>query len=336
MFESILFVGDLSHQWSRSRARLDALRAQLPNAKIDEVNWNKNSCIGSFIVKAYFKLNNRALAPFYFLPFYKLKSVDLLWIDNIAIFPPGFLPTIKKIFKDLTVIFVSEDNFMLPHNHRDLHKGLISHYHCVFTTKPYVMKKLTAEKHIRRIHDSYDDRLTKKSSQKNIPYQYDVSFVGTFEQSRFEYLLHIAERGIQVDIFGNVWPPSLFNDNLRIHPPAYGPAFREVVQLSKINLIFFRHINFDEITSRSYEVPAFEAFFLAERSPAHIRLYCDDRILFSSKADLARKVSFWLNAGERARAKSISTQSPGIIRAENSISSQVNQILKKSSWASRA
>ena len=53
MFESILFVGDLSHQWSRSHARLDALRTQLPNAKIDEVNWNKNSCIGSFIIKAY-------------------------------------------------------------------------------------------------------------------------------------------------------------------------------------------------------------------------------------------------------------------------------------------
>lgn len=330
MYNSVLFIGDLSGKWTRSHARLDAIRRQLPNGTVKAVNWNKSGFFGRFLLKVYFKLNLRILAPFYFIPTSGLKNIELVWIDNFPLFPPGILPIFKKFFKNATVILVSEDNFLLAHNHANLHRSALPYYDRIFTTKRYVMEKFTGNKAVSRIYDSFDDRLPDEKATKDSVHEYDVSFIGTFEQNRFEYLKHLSEHGIKVDIFGNGWPRQEKYPNLRFHPAVYGPDYRTIALRSRINLLFLRHQNFDDVTSRSFEIPAFGVFFLAEKSIAHEQLYDNQDILFSDHTELLRKVRYWLAADAPARFSLASRLSSIIATPQNSISTQVKQILTTS------
>jgi spore maturation protein CgeB len=334
MYNSVLFIGDLSDKWTRSHARLDAIRRQVPNGEVKAVNWNRSDFFGRFLLKVYFKLNLRILAPFYFIPIFGLKGVELVWIDNFPLFPPGFLPTFKKFFKNTTVILVSEDNFLLAHNHANLHRSALPFYDHVFTTKRYVMEKRTGNMVLSRISDSFDDRLLDKKATQDDCYEYDVSFIGTFERSRFEYLKRLSEHGIKVDVFGNGWPREKKFVNLSFHPAVYGPDYRTIALRSKISLLFLRHQNFDDVTSRSFEIPAFGAFFLAEKSIAHKQLYESQDILFADHSELLRKVRYWLAEDPTARFFVASQFSSTIGIPQNSISAQVTKILTIS-WKSQ-
>jgi hypothetical protein len=192
------------------------------------------------------------------------------------------------------------------------------------------MDKLSENKAVSRIYDSYDDRLMAELPREDTVCEYDVSFIGTFESRRFECLKHLSEHGIKVDIFGNGWPKHIDNPNLRFHPPVFGPDFRTAVLKSRINLLFLRHQNFDEVTSRSFEIPAFGAFFLAEKSSVHEKLYKSQKILFSDHTELLKRVRHWLTQDEKVRSAIIAKLSSSIAAPHNSISAQVEQILKTS------
>ena len=333
MTKSILFFGDVGNPWTRSYARLEALKKELPNATITARNWNCESWIGRFFLKVYFKLQLPIFAPIYLLWGTRLSVRHLIWVDNFPLFPPLFISLLKIVHPNLKIIFVSEDNFLLSHNHIHLHRCSLPYYDFIFTTKDYVMKRMVKHAGIHQISDSFDERLIVTNKQDKHSYCYDVSFIGTFEDDRYKKLAHLSGYGINVHIFGNGWPRNV-PQNMYIHKPVYGKDFKTTACNSRINLLFLRHQNFDEVTSRSYEIPSFSVFFLAEKSPKHQQLYDNEELLFNNSDALLERVQYWLARSDHQRellSKSIYTS---IAVPENSIGHQVTHILQHSGISS--
>ena len=329
MTKSILFFGDLCNPWTRSYARLEVLRQELPDAIITARNWNSERKIGRFFLKAYFKLQLPLLAPIYLLWGTRVRERHLIWIDNFPLFPPLFIKLLKIIHPALKIIFISEDNFLLPHNHSQLHRFSLPYYDHIFTTKDYVMTRMIEQASISQISDSFDERLMETVKEDKYDYCYDVSFIGTFENDRFKHLTHLCAHGIDVHIFGNGWPQNI-PKNMYIHNPVYGEDFKNTARNSRINLLFLRHQNFDDITSRSYEIPSFSVFFLAEQSPKHEQLYKNEELLFDNSDTLLGRVQHWLGKSDFQREVLSKSLYHRIAIPENSIGYQVAHILQHS------
>ena len=326
MTDSILFFGDLSSKWTRSSARLDALKTALPDVQIDTRNWNPTSWPGRFMLKAYFKSQLPLLAPIYLLMTKKIDPKSLIWVDNFPLFPNLFLRVFKFYLPEVKIIFISEDNFLLKHNHARLHRPILPFYDQIFTTKRYVCENTGGQFTVQKIFDSFDERLITEDHEYQTGYKFDVCFIGSFEIARFNHLCYLSKNGIQISIFGNGWPKKT-PANMTVYGPVYGPEFRKTVHRSRINLIFLRHQNFDEVTSRSYEIPAFNVFFLAEKSSVHKQLYGVSGILFTSRETLLERVNYWLKKSDEERNKLSQKISNKISVPRNTIRHQVLSIL---------
>ena len=331
-FNNVFYVGDCSNHSRRSYARLVALQKLLPNSNFVEVNWNSQNLILKFVFRLYLKFSLSFLAPWYLLANASMKKNTLIWVDNFPVFNKSSLKIFQYFSPSTKVIFVSEDNFLLEHNASKLHLPLLTHYDLVFTTKDFVLKKLKHMSNIFKFYDSFDDRFFEVQSNAiseiaNNP-TYQVSFIGTFEEERYNHLRYLAKNNITVDVFGADWPTKN-HKNLRVHPPVFGNNFKSVIQNSIINLIFLRHSNHDTVTSRSYEIPFFDAFLLAENSSDHLLLYKDTEILFSSSEDLLQKINIWLNRPSDVLSQVSRKTAKRIIKLDRSIFSETRRILKK-------
>ncbi len=329
----VIFVGDCSNKSRRSYARLEALKKILPHSKFFEVNWNPNNIFLRFIFKIYLKFSLSFLAPWYLLSHALFKKNIVIWIDNFPIFNQSSIRIFKFLKPDMKIVFVSEDNFLLAHNFGKLHLPLLNHYDFIFTTKHFILKKLSYMNNIFKFHDSFDSRFLnieyldsqkKTHQQKNL----DITFIGTYEEERFRHLFFLAENNIKVNIFGSNWPENP-HQNLIMHPPVYGDSYKEIIKSSKINLIFLRKKNHDTVTSRSYEIPYFNSFFLAEYSLDHIELYENQEILFSSCDDLLSKINLWMNRPDQMLDRAAQVLFKKISILDRSIFNETRKIIMR-------
>jgi hypothetical protein len=135
----------------------------------------------------------------------------------------------------------------------------------------------------------------------------DVSFVGTPLDHRKAVVADLLVRHkVPLRIYGGRWNRTLIYHRRResFRPPALGENYVRVICGSRISLGFVSSSNQDEYTMRTFEIPACKGFFLAERTPAHQRLFEEGKEaeFFSSTEECADKIQFYLKAeSERAR-----------------------------------
>lgn len=211
---------------------------------------------------------------------------DLLWIEKSLTIKPSTLKIIKQNFPALKIAWFSEDDMFARHNQSFYFKKSLPLYDIVFTTKSYncnpnELPAMGAKKVIF-VDKSYDPTLHKPvtlSAEDINKYQADVAFIGTFEQDRFEKMRMLAEKGVIVRVWGNGWK-SYRNTHPNLHienKPIYEDEFIKALQATKINLCFLRKINRDLQTDRTMEIPACNAFMLAERTNEHLRLFAENK-----------------------------------------------------------
>lgn len=331
-YHEVIFIGDCTHKSRRSYARLEALKKILPKAKFIEINWSPKNLALRWLIAFYTKYRFSILAPWHLIIYSILKSDTLVWVDNFPIFSKTSIKLFKYFDPGSTILFVSEDNFLLPHNFSKLHKPVLQYYDFIFTTKAFIIDKLSYMHNIYKFHDSFDDRFINFNSQRKVekygPQKYNVTFIGTYEEDRFNQLSYLAQNNIQVDIFGADWPKNA-HQNLKIHSPVFGDDYQKVITSTKINLIFLRSSNFDTVTSRSYEIPFFNSFFLAQYSDDHSQLYQNPELLFDSAEDLLSKVNLWL-ARKPDYLNDVSREVfENLMMLDRSIFSETKQIIHK-------
>tara|TARA_B100001939_G_C16942801_1_gene618997 strand:+ start:1554 stop:2561 length:1008 start_codon:yes stop_codon:yes gene_type:complete len=210
------------------------------------------------------------------------------------------LKKIKKIDHRIKIISWSADNMIKKHNTSFYFDISISSYDIHFTTKSNIIDSLYSKGakkviFLNKAYSKYDHYPLKY----NKDYDFNVLFIGSAEKNRYESMKKIAQKGIEVNIFGNMWTREYKSiKHLIIHRnPLLGDEYRNAISSSKISLCFLRKINDDLQTDRTMEIPACRGFMLAERTKEHENLFKENEEaeFFSSDEELVQKTLYYLS-----------------------------------------
>jgi spore maturation protein CgeB len=94
-------------------------------------------------------------------------------------------------------------------------------------------------------------------------------FLGNPDKYRGDFLTHLAEQGIELDIYGNDWHKFVSHPNIKIFEPIYGEAFWLALRKYRVQLNLMRPHNPDSHNMRSFEVPGVGGILLAPATPDH-------------------------------------------------------------------
>ena len=241
---------------------------------------------------------------------------------NVKDFKPDFIVIIKgnNVYRktlnkiklnnsNIKIFSWTADNMIKKHNTSRYFDKSINKYDIHFTTKSNIIDKLYLKgaKEVVFLNKAYSkfDHYPEKYDKN---YDFNVLFIGSSEIDRFNSMKYLAERGIKVNIFGNMWEKYKTHENLIIHKkPLLGKEYRLAISSSKITLCFLRQINDDLQTDRTMEIPATKGFMMAERTKEHKKLFLEDyeATYFSSDEELLRKVEYFLKSNkEREKIRS--------------------------------
>lgn len=311
--KKILYIGDL---WDGSTAlhRRNALE-DLGNIVVNiDSSLRYKSFLISIVYRFFFRLGykldinkvNRQIRHLL-----NLDKFDILWVDKGLCISTKTLHFVKTMNPSITLVYYSPDDMNNWFNQPNSFKTNIKLYNLIVTTKSFNIPELKelGVQDILFIDNAYDPeihRILPISEEENYLFNAEVSFIGSYEQERADYILSVAKAGFTIKVFGKSWRKMMNkHTNLIIIPKdIYGEEYPKVFNASKINLCFLRKINRDLQTTRSIEIPASGGFMLAERTIEHLRLFNENQeaAFFESKEELIQKIHYFLqNNDERTK-----------------------------------
>jgi spore maturation protein CgeB len=300
----ILYIGDLS-EGSTAAMRLRALRDLGHHVFSVHSEWTAEGLAG---------LPLRALRKFgYFVDqcgansaavdSARLAPPEVLWIDKGLAIQPSTLQRIRSLAPHLIAISYSVDDMCQSHNQSRRYLASIPLYDLHVTTKSFNVAELAAlgARRVVFVNNAYcaaTHRPLRLTPEERSVLGGPVGFIGGFERERATQMLALAEQGIPVRVWGGGWRewagrhPNLHVEDRLLWDADYARAINSF----DINLCFLRRLNRDVQTQRTVEIPACQAFMLAERTDEHLALLREDSeaAYFSSTAELIDKCRFYL------------------------------------------
>ncbi len=209
-------------------------------------------------------------------------------------------------------------------------------YDVLFTPKSYQVDRLK-DIGARRVEflpyafDSWCHYPVSLSAGEESVYQSDIAFIGTWEAERAAILEQLVARNFPhtLAVWGNQWERLDNRSPLRKYVkgrPAYGETQARVFAGSKIALAFIRSP--DLHTARSFEIPAFRTFMLAQRSSEHTQFFIEGREIacFTGPDELREKIAYYLTH----EAERISIATAGyqrVVQGGNSYVDRMQRVL---------
>ena len=253
--------------------------------------WRKLEC-GPPFKKMYNSILNKIE---YFKP-------DVIFFDKSLYLPPSLLIELNK--KGIFLIHFSNDDQLNLKNQTKFYLESIPFYDIHLTTKSYNVFELLQlnAKEVIFVNNCtskqfvYPLKLSKLDKER---FYANIGFIGTWEKERAASLLFLAKNGIKIRIWGPGWinRPGLNHPNLIIENKVlWGADYLKAICSTNININFLRKENRDLQTTRSIEIPACNAFMIAEFSEEHKNLFNenDEAVFFKSNEELLKKVEFYL------------------------------------------
>ncbi len=156
-----------------------------------------------------------------------------------------------------------------------------------------------------------------------------VCFLGNADNYRIDFVLGLAKRGVEIDVYGENWERHCRHKNIKCYGPKYGEDFWRIMQCYAVQLNLLRPHNINSHNMRSFDIPGAGGIMLAPRTTDH-SLYFKEEIevfLFSSMDEACSKINYILNCAFSmrqvircaARSKAIS---------EHQYSHRVHQLLE--------
>jgi spore maturation protein CgeB len=217
-----------------------------------------------------------------------------------------------------------------------LYKRSIHHYDHVFC---YRAKNIADLKNIGYFKSSlllpyYIDKNNFKKEQKNKKRNFDVVFIGHFEDDgRDDCIKMLIEKGYVVGLFGTGWEESAyyryFINSLGSIKRLDTVSYNETLNNSKTALVFMSKLNNDEYTRRCFEIPPTGAVMISERTPALMNLFKEDEeiIFFENKTELDSKLNNLFN--DKILLKKMSTNAlRRLLNDKHELTDRVNQIVE--------
>jgi spore maturation protein CgeB len=243
-------------------------------------------------------------------------KADIVFIYKGGFVLPGTLHKLKKQGVKL-INFFPDVSF---HTHGKYLKKSLPIYDIVFTTKSFGVKDMNEQLGIQNsyfIPHGFDPEVHKMidfSKLNKNPFKNDVSFIGTWSLKKEKLLDYIIEQIPQVNlkIFGSQWEKASEQVQSRwMKREVLGDLYALVINSSKINLGLLSEqvkgaSSGDQITSRTFHIPASGGFLLHERTDEVTNYYIEDKEItcFGNKEELISKIRYYLeHEPERMKIK---------------------------------
>jgi spore maturation protein CgeB len=130
-------------------------------------------------------------------------------------------------------------------------------------------------------------------------------FLGNPDQLRADFLHALADKGIDIDVFGHHWEAFVKRDNIKINKPVYGDEFWKVLWRYRVQINLMRIHNLDSHNMRTFEIPGIGGIMVAPDTTEH-RLFFEDKkeaFFFKGVDDCADIIKQLLSADDETAAK---------------------------------
>jgi len=235
----------------------------------------------------------------------KKMQPELFFVFKGAYLTPATLVVIKEMGA-IAIQFYPDVSF---HTHGKYISQALPHYDWVFTTKSYGLDDMLTQLGIGNasfMSHAFDPEVhAPLTGEKKTGHHYgcDVSFIGTWSPKKQNILEHI-QRSLpksKLRVWGNQWQNS--GDCLKnmVEGRAItGTEYAKAIHDSAINLAILSEVrdgasSGDQITARTFEIPAAGGFMLHERTEEAMQYFEDGK-------DLVKKIRYYLDhADEREK-----------------------------------
>jgi len=231
----------------------------------------------------------------------KKHSFDLIWIEKGLDIYPSTIKLIKKNTKSI-VINYNPDNawarslgwrwYKLCFNLYD--------YHASPRQETIDLAKKNFNINIIKYEYSYCEKYHVIDKKKNFikfnkQFKSDISFFGSWEKDRCEYINSIDEK-YNLGIWGQSWSGKI-SSKLNRNEWLRSTDLPILVNSSQINLCFFNKSNNDLLTDRPFIITAAGGFLLSERTEVIKKYFIEGKEaeFFSSKEEMNDKINFYMN-----------------------------------------
>lgn len=210
-------------------------------------------------------------------------------------------------------------------------------YDIVFTPKSYHIGRFQREG-VRRVeflpyaYDPWCHFRVEPTLEERSGFACDVVFIGSWEENRAEVLESLINKTFPytMKVWGNQWNRLSKNSVLRPYvqfKPAIGLTQAKIFASSKIALAFIKSP--DLHSSRTFEIPAYGAFMLAERSTEHLEFFHENQeiVCFADLDELRYKIQYYLEH-DRERQEIARAGYQKVTTGGHSYVDRANQILE--------
>jgi hypothetical protein len=229
------------------------------------------------------------------------KNYDVIFLIKELHLKSNAYNKIKNMYPDITISGMTYD--YLGNNHTSSRNLIYSlkYYNIYFAPQKHYIDYIKEKKcnRVRAVPFSVPNRLydyAENLYKQKLDILYDVLVVANFEEDRARQIEFLLENGIKVKLVGNNWWKAVKYKNIysiksTIRPMQIEDVVKATIQ-SRVTLAFLRKKEFDRVTARTFEIPAFYGFMLHEHNEV-VRsafLRCGFVDFFKSKDELLEKV----------------------------------------------
>ena len=190
-------------------------------------------------------------------------------------------------------------------------------YDWVFTTKTFGIEDMREQLGMTRtsfiLHAADPDlhRPVPLTADDSNQFGCDASFIGTWSPKKEAMLTQLVEQlpGLQLRVFGSQWDRVGTDSPLSPHimgRPVYTLDYVKAILASKINIAILSEARQgasagDQITSRTFHIPASGGFMLHERTDEVLQVFEEGKHMacFSDAAELTDKIRYYLEHDEK-------------------------------------
>ncbi len=211
-------------------------------------------------------------------------------VDHVALLP-DVLSVLDRPPKVLCWMYDAPASFIRPE-----FLAVNSHLHLFCWDRAYIPR--LHSQGFTSVH--YQPLATNPEVYRPLPpalFDYEVSFVGAFSPRRKDLLLHLAQSGFAVDVFGDEAWGSLSGERIRFRGFAHNRTdCPRIYSRSKINLNITSEQLLTALPVRVFDVLACDGFLLTDRREDATRLFEPGRelALYEDAEDLTRRVRHFL------------------------------------------
>ena len=304
---SILFVGDSSYEmyvkaFYEAAKKLDNVKAKL----IDFGKLNTSSSKDNLALRfeRHYRIGPHVLlVNNEIIKYVKNNRVDIVFLYACDIINAS---VVKKLSQLTYVAVYNNDNPFSSYYSKYMWKKVIASLK--FADIVYSYRKSNIEqykkagaKKVKLLRSYYIKERNYYIPDEEIELEVpDVCFIGHHEDDgRIEYIEALLKKGIDVGV-PEYWEKLGIKSEHLIYIKDSHKRYNEILNKTKIAIVFLSSINEDTYTRRCFEIPVVKTLMIAPKNSDIESMFDDGKevVLYRSKEDLCDKVIYYLNHTE--------------------------------------